>query len=200
MRKTFLLVTLITTIVGQLNGQVSFSNIDCELRAEKKNNQTEIICSNSTMSIKFEVDENVKIMAQKNFAIVDSQIIQVTPLQVSGNPKILSTLNVDEQREFLENYSKYELDYMKSDLGVKIINSDNQWVTSKSRKWFIWYFRIGNSAGGFEKKTEIQLFASTIFGSKVLTLNAPIMTGGDFAKAALIINEMMETFVDDTKN
>lgn len=43
------------------------------------------------------------------------------------------------------------------------------------------------------KPTKIQLFASTITGDNVLTINAPIQSDAGFNKTGLIVNEMMET-------
>ena len=46
---------------------------------------------------------------------------------------------------------------------------------------------------------EIQLFATTVIGDKVLIINAPILIGGDFSNSALIVNEIMESLII-TKN
>ena len=54
---------------------------------------------------------------------------------------------------------------------------------------------MGNSPTDIklEKRTEIQLFASTVIGDKILTINAPVMNGGSFEEACLIVNELMES-------
>jgi hypothetical protein len=73
-----------------------------------------------------------------------------------------------------------------------LINPNSQWVVTKSKGWFIWYFKLGKVPTQVDTQTEIQLFATTVIGDKVLIINTPIMTGGDFSKAALIVNEFME--------
>lgn len=92
----------------------------------------------------------------------------------------------------LDAYSKYELEYFKSNLGVEVINLNSQWVVTKSKGWFIWYFKVDKVPKQVDIQTEIQLFATTIIGNEILIINAPIMTGGDFSKAALIVDEFME--------
>jgi len=136
-------------------------------------------------------------MQNKNFVKIDSQLIQITPLQVGGYKKPPGTLDTAQQRQFLENYAQYELDYMKNELKVEIINLNSQWVISKSRGWFIWYFRPKLSLPELNKQTEIQLFASTILGDKILTINAPMQTGDNFGKAAYIVNDLMESLKID---
>jgi hypothetical protein len=59
---------------------------------------------------------------------------------------------------------------------------------TKSKGWFIWYFKLGKVPTQVDSQTEIQLFATTVIGDKVLIINAPIMTGGNFSKVALIVN------------
>jgi hypothetical protein len=72
-------------------------------------------------------------------------------------------------------------------------NSSNQWVMIKAKGWFIWYFRVDNTPAKVDTQTKIQLFASTVIGDHILTINAPIFSDGDFDKAGLIVNDMMET-------
>jgi len=182
-----------------INSQISFSNIETTLKTSESNNGTALSCSAPSFLIKFELNtKSVKL--QGNFVIIDSQVIQITPLKVSGLKKSMSDLDTLEQRKLLTDYSKYELDYFKKDLHIEIRRPNNQWIGIKSRKWFIWYFRVGGPPVQDIKKTEIQLFASTIIDGKLLTINAPILTDGDFKKAGLIVNQMMESITNNSKN
>ena len=190
--KPSLLLILTGLFTLNLFGQVSFSNVDIKLKVVKNNNTTQLICSNLTTSIKFVLKRKVTVMQQNNIATIDSQTIQLTPLKFSGYK--VSNLTMDDQKQLLDTYVKYELDYFKNELNVEVINPNNQWVVTNSKGWFVWYFRVGNMPTQINKPTEIQLFASTVVGDKILTINAPIPTDSDFAKAGLIVNEMMETF------
>jgi hypothetical protein len=146
------------------------------------------------MSIKFELKRNVVETQQNNFVKVDGQVIQVIALKFSGYNKDSGNLSMTDQKRLLDIYSKYELEYFKNDLNVEVITPNNQWVVTNSKRgWFVWYFRVGKLPVQVSKRMEIQLFASTVMSDKVVTINAPIQSDGDFTKAGLIVNEMMET-------
>jgi hypothetical protein len=66
---------------------------------------------------------------------------------------------------------------------------------TKSKGWYIWYFKVGKVPIQLDTQTEIQLFATTVIGDRILIINAPIIIGGDFSKAALIVNEFMEALI-----
>lgn len=191
--RTFLFIILTGLFVINASGQTSFSPVESKLKTLKNNNLTELTCSSSTMSVKFKLKRNVTILQQNNFVTVDSQTIQIIPLKFSGNKTDTFKQNINNQKQLLDTYSKYELDYFKKELGIDVINPNSQWVVTKSKGWFIWYFRVGNIPTQVDKQTRIQLFATTVIGDKILTINAPILTDGDFAKAGLIVNEMIET-------
>lgn len=193
--RTFLLTILAIFFIANSNGQVSFSNIESKVKAIKNNDSTQIICSNPTMSINFKLKRNVTVMQQNNFVTIDSQTIQIIPLKFSGFKKASNNLSMDDQKLLLNTYSNYELDYFRNELNIEVVNPNHQWVVTKSKGWFIWYFRIGNVPTQVSKPTEIQLFASTVIGDKVFTVNAPISSDADFNKAGLIVNDMMETLI-----
>ncbi len=176
--------------IVNVNGQVSFSPVDSKL--QKSN--SDLIYSSSTTTIKFPLKQQVTVSPQNNFVSIDNQTIQIMSLKFDGYNKNTKGENFDNQKELLVAYSKYELDYF-TELGVEVINPNNQWVVTKSRGWFIWYFKVGNIPTQVEKQTETQLFATTIIGNKIFIINAPIMTGGDFSKAAYLVNDMMEALI-----
>jgi len=189
MTKTFFLILLIGLFTGNVKGQVLFSTVDSKLQI----NNNELICSSSSTAVKFPLKRQVTVSPQNNFVTIDSQIIQIMTLKFDGYKKDAKGENLNNKKELLEAYSKYELEFFKNDLGLEVINPNSQWVVTKSKGWFIWYFKIGKVPAQLETQTEIQLFATTVIGDKVLIINAPIMTGGDFSKAALIVNDFMES-------
>jgi hypothetical protein len=193
--RIFLLIILTALFFINVSGQVSFSPVDSKLKTQKSNDLTELICSCPTMTVKFSLTRNVTILQQDNFVTVDSQAIQITPIKFTGYKVPINGQSLSNEKQLLDTYSNYELDYFKNELGVEVINSSNQWVISKSKGWFVWYFRVGSTPVQVEKQAIIQLFASTVIGDKILTVNAPILSDGDFNKAALIVNDMMEAIV-----
>jgi hypothetical protein len=193
--KNFLLIILTGLCAINANGQVSFSPVNSKLKTKKSNDLTELSCSSPTMSLKFQLKRQATVLQQNNFAIVDSQTIQLNILKFSDSKRSKIGQSMAAQKQLLNEYSKYELDYFENELGIDVINLESQWVVTKAKGWFIWYFRVGNLPTLLEKQTAIQLFASTVIGDKILTVNAPILFGGDFNKAGFIVNEMMETML-----
>lgn len=188
MKRAFFLIILIGLYTGYVEGQVSFSPVESKLQK----NDNEITYSDSSMTIIFPLKRQVTVSNQNNIVMIDNQPIQIIALEYSGYKNDTLKEDLTIQKELLDTYSQYELEYFKSYLGIEVINPNKQWVMSKSKGWFIWYFKVGKVPTQVETQTGIQLFATTVIGDKILIINAPIMTGGDFSKAALIVNEFME--------
>lgn len=138
--------------------------------------------------IRFALPGQVTMMDPSGLLTIDSQLVQVTLLQMD------SAVAGTGEQQALRAYSKYELDYLEADMKIPLINPQNQWVTTKSgRGWLVWYFRVGKLPLPVQFPVEVQLYASTLIGDKVLTINAPIMEKGNFGKAAMIVNGLMES-------
>ena len=191
--RTPFLIILIGLFAGNVKGQISFSPIESKLQTLKSNN--ELTFSSSKMTVKFPLKREVKVLPQNNLVTIDSQTIQIMSLKFDGYNKDTNGENLNNQKQLLDAYSKYELEYFKNDLGVEIINPNSQWVVTKLKGWFIWYFKVGSVPKQVDKQTEIQLFATTVIGDEILIINAPILAGGNFSKAAQIVNEMMEALI-----
>jgi len=194
MTKYIFLIITCCSFVKNGTSQITFSNVDSKLKYSLTSTGTDLFCNGSTFSFKFKLASK-SIKLNKNLVSVDSQLIQIALLKIDGLKNGPANLTSQEQQKLLTEYSKYELDYFTQDLKVEVINPNNQWVDTKSKKWLVWYFRVGNIPVDTEMKTVIQLFASTIIGDKILNINAPILRDGDFNKAALIVNELMESLI-----
>ena len=190
--RTFLLMILTILLVVNANGQTLFSPVESKLKITKHNDLTDLVCSSSEMAVKFQLNRKITILPQKNIVTIDGQTILITSLKFGGYKIDIPGQNMNSQKLLLETYSKYEQDYFKNELHTELINPNNQWVVIKSKGWFIWYFKVGHVPIQVAKETKIQLFTSTIIGDNILTVNAPIFVDGDFNKAGLIVNEMME--------
>ncbi|HEY1163725.1 MAG TPA: hypothetical protein VGE90_01130 [Chitinophaga sp.] len=190
--RTTLLAFLTLLLIYCKDEQIAFSNIDCKVEKTVSPKGTEIRCTGASLSLKFQLTQQA-VELQDNFITVDSQLIQISALQVSGNKKPLNTLDETAQQQFLSDYSKYEIDYFTKELHVEVIHPSSQWVTIGARNWFVWYFRVGKAPAQAGQKVWVQYFTSTIIDDKVLTLNAPIFVGADFAKAGLIVDQMIRS-------
>ena len=194
MIKNIFLIIICCSFVKDGLSQMTYSNVDSKLKYNSDPAGTDVFCTGSSFSLKFRLGpKSVKL--DQSFLSVDSQVIQIALLRIDG-PKITSSsLTPEEQHKILSTYSKYELDYFTHDLKTEVINPDSQWIDTKSGKWLVWYFRVGdNSSLQVYKKTVIQLFASKMIGDMIMDINAPIFEEGDFKKAGLIVNELMESF------
>jgi len=191
MIRTYYLILLIGFFTGNVKGQVSFSPVVSKLQKIKN----ELIYSSFSTTIKFPLKRQVSISPQNNFVTIDSQILQIMTLKFDGYKKDTKGENLNNQKELLASYSNNELEYFKSDLSVEVINPRSQCVLTKSKGWYIWYFKVGKVPIQLDTQTEIQLFATTVIGDRILIINAPIIIGGDFSKAALIVNEFMEALI-----
>jgi hypothetical protein len=191
MIRTCYLILLIGFFTGNVKGQVSFSPVVSKLQKIKN----ELIYSSFSTTFKFPLKRQVSISPQNNFVTIDSQILQIMTLKFDGYKKDTKGENLNNQKELLASYSNNELEYFKSDLSVEVINPRSQWVLTKSKGWYIWYFKVGKVPIQLDTQTEIQLFATTVIGDRILIINAPIIIGGDFSKAALIVNEFMEALI-----
>jgi hypothetical protein len=190
--KKILLILLPVFFFMNAEAQVAFSNIDYNVSASADSAGTNLICNVPPFSINFHLTQD-SVRMQDKILLVDSQPILITPLKVSGLDKDPGSLDNAGQKEFLQNYSKYEIDYFIKELKIEITDPTGQWVNIKSRNWLIWYFRVGNQPVHVEVKTRVQLFASTLIDNMVLSINAPIVADGDFNKAALIAKQLMDT-------
>jgi hypothetical protein len=180
-------------VINKVTAQTSFSTIESKLSISTTNQMGEVICSTPAMVIKFKLNHKLTTMPQGNFLSADSQTVQITPLKVDGPKNDAAWQNLDEQKKLLQAYSSYELDYFKNELHTELINSNNQWVIINSRGWFIWYFKVGQIPIKVARQVKIQLFASTVIGNTILTVNAPVLIEDEFTKAGLIVNELMES-------
>jgi hypothetical protein len=187
------LTLIVLLLCKNLTSQTTFSTLDIEIKRIQSSAFTELICSDSTSLMNFQLKHSVTIMSDNNLVKVDSQLIMITPLKIDGYANILN-INIDDQRKLLELYSKYEVDYFKTELNVQTSDPIRQWVITNSKTgWLIWFYRITNTPDHSIKQVELQLYASTIIGDKVLTINAPIFSITDFKKASYIVNDFMES-------
>jgi hypothetical protein len=179
-------------IYGCVDGQVEFSNIDFSVKKTGLLKSTEIICAGKSFSLKFQLPQQ-SIDLKDNFLTIDSQLIQISILQVDGYKTNMANLDSTEQKQLLTAYSNYELEYFTKDLHIEVNSPRNQWVKSNSRHWLIWYFRVDGLPKDAVRNVQFQLFSSTVIGDKIVTINAPVLEGGNPGKGAAIVNQLMET-------
>ena len=149
------------------------------------------------INVRFPSKRQPKIINQgtNKFLEIDGQIIQMNILEVDGITKKMMRKDTAFERTILTKHSEYEMNYFRKDLGLKIINPENQWVIVNGRGWLIWYFKLGNVPKKGQNQFELQLYATTLVGDKIIFINAPMSKNTDFGESANMVNELMESML-----
>lgn len=149
------------------------------------------------INVRFPSKRQPKIINQgtNKFLEIDGQIIQLNILEVDGVTKKMMRKDTAFERTILTKHSEYEINYFRKDLGLKIINPENQWVIVNGRGWLIWYFKLGNVPKKGQNQFELQLYATTLVGDKIIFINAPMLKNTDFGESANMVNELMESML-----
>ena len=149
------------------------------------------------INVRFPSKRQPKIINQgtNKFLEIDGQIIQLNILEVDGITKKMMRTDTAFERTILTKHSEYEMNYFRKDLGLKIINPENQWVIVNGRGWLIWYFKLGNVPKKGQNQFELQLYATTLVGDKIIFINAPMLKNTDFGESANMVNELMESML-----
>ena len=149
------------------------------------------------INVRFPSKRQPKIIKQESnkFIEIDGQIIQLNILEVDGVTKKMMRKDTAFERTILTKHSEYEMNYFRKDLGLKIINPENQWVIVNGRGWLIWYFKLGNVPKKGQNQFELQLYATTLVGDKIIFINAPMSKNTDFGESANMVNELMESML-----
>lgn len=149
------------------------------------------------INVRFPSKRQPKIINQgtNKFLEIDGQIIQMNILEVDGITKKMMRKDTAFERTILTKHSEYEMNYFRKDLGLKIINPENQWVIVNGRGWLIWYFKLGNVPKKGQNQFELQLYATTLVGDKIIFINAPMLKNTDFGESANMVNELMESML-----
>jgi hypothetical protein len=129
------------------------------------------------------------------YVTVDNAIVQVTALPLPKSNLDLAKLTIAQQKETLEGYVSYELDYFKNDLKINYKNLRKEWITTDSKLWLLWYFDATSypTSEPVQQRPKIQIYASTICYNQLLDLNTPVMKVQDLTSSKELINKLMSS-------
>lgn len=177
------------------NSQIDFKDPSYDLSIVSNGKVIEL--SAEKINVRFPSKRQPKLIKQESnkFIEIDGQIIQMNILEVNGITKKMMRRDTAFERTILTKHSEYELNYFRKDLGLKIVNPENQWVSVGGRSWLIWYFKIGNVPKNVRNQCELQLYATTLVGDKIIFINAPMSKNTDFGESANLVNELMESML-----
>lgn len=179
----------------QFYAQIGFKDPSYDLSIVSNGKVIEL--SAEKINVRFPSKRQPKLIKQESnkFIEIDGQIIQLNILDVDGVTKKMMRKDTAFERTILTKHSEYEMNYFRKDLGLKIINPENQWVIVNGRGWLIWYFKLGNVPKKGQNQFELQLYATTLVGDKIIFINAPMLKNTDFGESANMVNELMESML-----
>lgn len=138
--------------------------------------------------------ENSNNDSNQNFFTIDNTAVQTAivplpqPLPKSYN---LSKLSSTQQKELLDGYVNYELDYFKNELNVNLDNVKKEWKTINSKLFIFWYFEMPKSKNS-KLETKGQIYVSTICFNQVLVINIPIFKEKSIQKHLPLATKLAE--------
>ncbi len=85
----------------------------------------------------------------------------------------LSNLTLDQQKEALNGYVDYELDYFTNQLHVKVANLKRSWETINGKLFIVWYFDSEMMKTGAQTVSKLpsQIYMTTVCFNQVWVLN-----------------------------
>lgn len=139
------------------------------------------------------VADSVKTTDSPNFILVNEHIVQSNILPLPSSSLDLTKLSSDQQKEILEGYVKYEMDYFKDELKLNCQNLNKEWITINSKLWLVWTFDLADQkvADNLSAQTKTQIYSSTICFNQILDLNTIILPTDNPAKSREIVDKLM---------
>jgi hypothetical protein len=139
-------------------------------------------------SFTLEPAHSAKISDVPGFITIDKQIIQATVISVDKSIDLRS-MSASREREVLQKYMEYELDYYRKKLKQRYGHLQTEWVSLQGRQFLVWYFDTPEN----EKLISRQVYVSTLFHDEVIDLNAPVFRSDDWGKARGLLVKLAGT-------
>jgi hypothetical protein len=134
----------------------------------------------------------------QNFFYLDNKVVQTSlvPLQLPlPDGYKVGDLTTDQQKEILNGYVDYELDYFNQELHAQPKNVKREWVVINSVPFLIWYFnfQVKQPDPQAVKSFTGQIYMSAICFNQVLDINMPIDNRVIFDPSKVILEKIAAT-------
>jgi hypothetical protein len=141
------------------------------------------------------VADSIQTTESPNFISVDNHIVQTSVVPLPETNLDLNNLTTAQQKEALEGYVNYELDYFTNEVKIKYGNLNREWRTIHSKLWLIWSFDVPMQKKELNLSQQVthQIYASTICFNQVLDLNIPLMRGDSQEQSNELLVKLMAT-------
>lgn len=147
-----------------------------------------IVYAGRDHSFTLEPAHSAKVSDVPGFITIDKQIIQATVIPVDKSID-LHSMSAAREREVLQKYMEYELDYYRKKLKQRYSHLQTEWVSLQGRQFLVWYFDTPEN----EKLISRQVYVSTLFHDEVIDLNAPVFRSDDWGKARGLLLKLAGT-------
>lgn len=186
--KHFLLPFLGLTLAFSVAAQSDAPPDDAHARLLTGKKRSLIAYAGAGHSFTLEPAHTAKPSDVPGFITIDKQILQATVIPVDKSIDVRSMSSVKE-REVLQKYMEFELDYYRKKLKQKYSNLQTEWMTLQGRQFLVWYFDTPQN----EKLISRQIYVSTLFYDQVMDLNAPVFRSDDWGKARSLLVKLAGT-------
>jgi hypothetical protein len=139
-------------------------------------------------SFTLEPVHSAKVSDVPGFITIDKQIIQATVIAADKSIDMRS-MSASREREVLQKYMEYELDYYRKKLKQRYSHLQTEWVSLQGRQFLVWYFDTPEN----EKLISRQVYVSTLFYDRVMDLNAPVFRADDWGRARGLLMKLAGT-------
>jgi len=139
-------------------------------------------------SFTLEPVHSAKVSDVPGFITIDKQIVQATVIPVDKGIDMRS-MSAARERQVLQKYMDYELDYYRKKLKQRYSHLQTEWVSLQGRQFLVWYFDTPKN----EKLISRQVYVSTLFYDQVIDLNAPVFRTDDWGKARGLLVKLAGT-------
>lgn len=132
---------------------------------------------------------------ENNFVVIDKKkMLEFTTINVARNILDIydfNNLSITQQRNVLESYVNYELDYYKKDLGIIIENYQLQVIYDQDRMYYFMSYKIGNNREKSEAAVEKNIYLITVAFNHILVLNMPLTASQDIAEYSTFLKGLI---------
>jgi hypothetical protein len=140
------------------------------------------------------VSKSVRQTDASNYFIIDNLVFQSSLVPIPSQTD-LSNLSSNQEKQILDQYVQYELDYFQNELKLKINGLKKEWRTIGTKLFLVWAFGVPEQqlADHVKEQVKSQIYFSTICFNQVLDLNIPIIAKDDSTKSETMLNKIAGT-------
>ncbi len=149
------------------------------------------------IELKGNLHSNVEITgnnpSNNNFINLDKKLIQFTAIPITyniiGKFFDLNKLSIGNQKQVLDSYLKYESDYRKNELGIKMKNYKLQETDDNGKLYYFLSYEIADYSNEKEN-TYKNIYLITIAYNQILSINIPLTKDNNELESDLFLKKL----------